>query len=815
MKLMRILITLIVTLMICPVGFAIASAPNFASSSPPGYRASLSRLLSIFNRVSMQGPYQPTGKKLDDRPIPTWYKNAKFGIYFHWLIASVPAYEGVGCWYGNNMYIPGNSAYKHQIKTYGPLSQFGYKDFIPHFTGYRFNANQYAKLFKKAGAKFVAEVVDFHDGFPMFKTSLTPWNAVRMGPKRDVYGQLAKAVRQEGMKLGFAWHGFEHWGFFYPGTQIDSDVRPPYSGEPWSVYGPAEPFSKPLTKAFIDDCMGRLTEIVDQYHPDLAWFDFDDMYVPRADMRKWLSFYYNRGVQWGKQVVDTDKIQPLYAKSCVLDLERGQADHILPHTWMEDTSVSWKDWSYIRNDQFKTDGEIIRELIDDVSKNGIMLLDVGPRPDGTIPAEPVAILRSIGRWLNVNGEAIYSTAPCYALGFGEGPHLHTGGGAFSDAAVEYDSHDFRFTQKGNVIYAIAMDWPRKGDSFLIHSFASNRAISTGGVASVKLLGYTKKLNWEITTEGLRIKCPAVRPCEHAYAFKIVMKGAFLQRMNAMRLNNDKVRIYAKWWNPQPTSVRQSVLILNNGRIVDRDPLNLAPHETMRKLITVGIPKTNHTNIENISVAIPKSLVPLATCRLIDPPISTYYPYDGKTNMEGENIGLFPKLTVSLWVKPKSLSEDYSALMNTDSWTTGSMHFQLLKDGQIELALCNDGQSDTSLPLSNGEWANVAATVDTSKRIAKVYVNGVLEMRIPLSTGNPVHLDKFHLGSWAGNSRFLNGDMANVRIFNRVLTPVEISGLTEEKVPEKGLVASWNFDDIRNGLVSDTSGNHHDLTIISR
>jgi alpha-L-fucosidase len=760
----------------------------------------------------MQGPYHPTGQGLDNRPIPIWYKNAKFGIYFHWLIASVPAYEGVGCWYGNNMYIPGNSAYKHQIETYGPLSQFGYKDFIPHFTGSRFNANQYAKLFKEAGAKFVAEVVDFHDGFPMYKTSLTPWNATRMGPKRDVYGELAKAVRKEGMKLGFAWHGFEHWGFFYPGTQIDSDVRPPYSGEPWSVYGPAEPFSKPLSKAFIDDCMGRLTEIVDQYHPDLAWFDFDDLYVPRADMRKWLSFYYNRGVQWGKQVVDTDKIQPLYAKSCVLDLERGQADHILPHTWMEDTSVSWKDWSYIRNDQFKTDGEIIRELIDDVSKNGIMLLDVGPRPDGTIPAEPRAILRSIGRWLKINGEAIYATKPCNTLGFGEGPHLHTGGGAFSDAAVEYNSHDFRFTQKGNIIYAIAMDWPRKGDAFLIHSFASNRAISTGGVASVKLLGCPKKLNWKMTPEGLWIKCPAMRPCEHAYAFKIAMNGAFLQRMNARRLNNDTVRIYAKWWNPQPTPVRQLIPLLQNGRVVDRQWLKMEPQRTVQQLLSLNIPKSTRSNIEDIALACPKGLAPLASCRLVNPPVSAHYHFNGKTNIEGENVGVFPQMTVSLWVRPKSLTEDYTALLNTDSWTTGSMHFQLLENGEIELALGGDGQSDTTLALTNGEWANVAATVDTLKRSAKVYVNGVLEMQFPLSAENPVHLDKFHLGSWAGNSRFLNGEMADVRIYNRILTPKEINGLVSGIEPMEGLAACWNSQSSSEGNILDASGNGHDLIV---
>jgi alpha-L-fucosidase len=768
--------------------------------------------MSTLNRVSQKGPFHPSDTSLDKRAIPEWYKKAKFGIYFHWLIASAPAYEGVGCWYGNNMYIKGNAAYQHQIDTYGPLSKYGYKDFIPHLTGSQYNADQYAELFKQAGAKFVAEVVDFHDGFPMYKTSLTPWNAVQMGPKRDVYGELANAVKKRGMKLGFAWHGFEHWGFFYPGTQIDSDVRPPYSGSPWSVYGPAEPFDKPLSQAFIQDCMGRLVEIVDQYHPDLAWFDFDDMYVPRPDMRKWLSFYYNRGAQWGRQVVDTDKIQPLYAKSCVLDLERGQTDHILPETWMEDTSVSWKDWSYIRNDQFKTDGEIIHELIDDTSKNGIMLLDIGPRPDGSIPAEPRAILQSIGRGLKINGNAIYGSTPCYILGFGEGPHLHTGGGAFSDEAVEYNSHDFRFTQKGNTIFAIAMDWPRKGDDFLIHSFAANRLISTGGIASVSLLGSNAKLGWKVTPEGLRIKCPIKQPCEHAYAFQITLRGAILEQMNARRLGSRQVKIYSEWWNPQSTGINQSITFFHNGHAIRHAVLHIAANQKTHYTIMLNASLQSQSNIEDFSAGATGKTGTLASCQIITPPATASCIFDGKTVLKGSGLGTLPQLTISLWVKPMKLSEDYSALLNTDSWDTGSMHFQLLENGEIELALGGDGQSDTSLALTNGEWANVAATVDTFKRIAKVYVNGVLEMQIPLSAGNPVHLDKFHLGSWAGNSRFLNGDMADVRIYNRVLTSEEINGLVSGIEPMEGLAACWNSQSSSEGNILDASGNGHDLVV---
>ena len=193
--------------------------------------------------------------------------------------------------------------------------------------------------------------------------------------------------------------------------------------------------------------------------------------MPPEDLRRFLAFYFNRAAQWKKGVAINDKHEHLFPpRANVLDFERGKTSGLRPDLWQTDTSVSWRDWSYMRNDSFKTVDELVRELVDIVSKNGVLLLDIGPRPDGSIPPEPQAILRGIGAWLKVNGEAIYGTRPCWALGFGEGPH-NSGGGGFSDRQVDFTYRDFRFTQKGNAIYAVAMDWPEVADHFLIKSFA--------------------------------------------------------------------------------------------------------------------------------------------------------------------------------------------------------------------------------------------------------------------------------------------------------------------------------------------------------
>ena len=437
---MRHLVCVLLPVVACALGPA-----NAAEMTAEKHQAVLDKLMATMGKVVHDGPYKPTEDSLNAYTAPQWYADAKLGIFMHYGLFSVPGYSGVGCWYGNNMYDAKSGAFKFHRETFGPQDQFGYKDFAPHLTASRFDADQWVALFKEAGARFVVPVSCFHDGFAMWDSKLTDWNAVQKGPKRDYDGLLASASRKQGLKFGVAWHAFFRPDFFRPGRRPGTDMRPPYAGTPWSIYGPGE---VPVSREFIDDSLGRLVELIDGYRPDLIWFDFDTQYIPPQDLRRIMTFYFNRAAQWKKGVAVNDKHEHLFpSHAIVLDFEHGKTSGMRSELWQTDTSVSWRDWSYMRNDSFKTVDELARELVDIVSKNGVLLLDIGPRPDGSIPPEPQAILRGVGAWLKVNGEAIYGTRPCLALGFGEGPH-NSGGGGFSDRQVDFNHHDFRFTQKG-------------------------------------------------------------------------------------------------------------------------------------------------------------------------------------------------------------------------------------------------------------------------------------------------------------------------------------------------------------------------------
>ena len=491
--------------------------------------AELKKLLETMQRTIDAGPYEPTVESLNRRTVPDWYADAKFGIFTHYGLYSVPGYEGRGCWYGHDMYDPDalcgaekqprvkSNTYQFHLENYGPLDKFGYKDFAPLFTAHSFDADEWVSFFKQAGARFFVPVSAFTDGYAMWNSKLTDWNVVKTGPHRDYLGLLAGAARSQGLKFGVSWHAFYRPYWFRTGRRSGTDMYPPFSGTPWSLYGPAT-----ATPEFIDDCLGRLAELVDNYHPDLVWFDNDTDGVDPLVLRRFAAFYFNRAAQWKKQVLINDKTSRFPANSVVLDIERGHEVGLRSKIWQTDTSVSWFDWSYIHNDSFKTEGILIHTLVDVVSKNGVLLLDVGPRADGIIPLEPRALLTGIGAWLQINGDAIYGTRPCQVLGFGEGPH-NSGGGTLSDRAVQYNAHDFRFTQKGDVVYAIAMAWPTVENHFLIRSL-STKSLS-GGISRVRLLGSPSRLDWKLTEQGLWIRRPPHPGYYSAYPFAISVRDS--------------------------------------------------------------------------------------------------------------------------------------------------------------------------------------------------------------------------------------------------------------------------------------------------
>lgn len=466
------------------------------------------------NFIIPEGPFQPDWKSLEGYTVPEWYLDAKFGIFIHWGVYSVPAFENE--WYPRNMYLKGQKAYEHHIDTYGPHRRFGYKDFVPEFKAERWDPDEWAELFKKSGAKYVVLVAEHHDGFAMYDCSYSEWNSIKKGPKRDIARELAVAVRKKGLVFGVSYHRAEHWWFFEGGMQFDSDVKDPRYH---SLYGPAKPSGTQPDEEFLNEWLGRACELVDKYCPQLFWFDWwieQNSFEPY--LKKFAAYYYNRGAQWNLGVAINYKHNAFPEKTAVLDIERGKLDTLRQRFWQTDTSVCKKSWGYIKDHDYKSAGSIILDLVDIASKNGCLLLNIAPRPDGTIPEEQCEILLEVGRWLEINGEAIYGTRPWIV--YGEGP-TRSIGGEFKDQSEPFTGRDIRFTTKGSTLYAIALAWP--GEELVVQSLGTNLRLYQGEIWNIKLLGSEEPVEWSLDETGLRMKVPTHKPCNYAFAFKIEKK----------------------------------------------------------------------------------------------------------------------------------------------------------------------------------------------------------------------------------------------------------------------------------------------------
>lgn len=464
-----------------------------------------------------EGPFEPSWESLANYRVPDWYQNDKFGIFIHWGVYSVPAFGSE--WYPRNMYQQGSREFEHHLSTYGEHKAFGYKDFIPMFKAENYDPDHWADLFRKAGARFVVPVAEHHDGFAMYDTALSDWCASKMGPKRDLIGELAEAVRKQWLVFGLSTHRAEHWWFMDGGMQFDSDVQ---DGQYAGLYGPARPRDSQPNEEFLDDWVARTCELVDKYQPQIVWFDWWIQEPAFASyVQRFAAYYYNRGAEWARGVAINYKYNAFPPGVAVYDIERGQLDDIHPHFWQTDTCVARKSWGYIEGERgYKSAGQLIGDLVDIASKNGALLLNVGPRADGTISKEEEALLLAIGNWLTVNGEAIYDSRPWKV--FGEGPTEVTTG-AFTDTKRQmFGERDIRFTRRGDVLYATVLAIPEK-DEVTIQSLSSSMRLLTKQIDKVELLGVNGDLKWSQTVRGLKVKLPPEKPCEHALVLKITPK----------------------------------------------------------------------------------------------------------------------------------------------------------------------------------------------------------------------------------------------------------------------------------------------------
>ncbi|PWJ37943.1 alpha-L-fucosidase [Sediminitomix flava] len=472
--------------------------------------------------------YEPNWESLQQYEVPKWFQDAKLGIFIHWGAYSVPAYGSE--WYPRLMYMdsvewsPNGEARKEgptyinkfHVENFGELNSFGYKDFIPMFKGEHFNAKEWIDIFEKSGAKYIVPVAEHHDGFAMYKSNHTRWNSVDMGPKKDILGELTTEARNRDLKIGASSHYAFNWNYFTYKEGFDT-MDPQYSdlySKPHEHYAPAD-------KEFLSMWWKRTTDIIDNYQPDILWFDF---YIDREEFSpyhpKIAAYYYNKGVEWNKDVVlqtKNFKMVTFPEGTHVLDIERGKMSDIRKEPWQTDTSIGKNSWGYVKNWKSKDANTLIDDLVDIVSKNGCLLLNVGPKADGTIPEDQQAILFEMGNWLKVNGKAIYGSRPWKI--FGEGPTQVATGHHTEGKNQELTSEDFRFTTNEGRLYAIAMDWAEDG-KMIIPAVSTKSNYISAAVQNVKLLGSNSNLDWRQTEKGLELQLPSEKPCEHAFVFEI-------------------------------------------------------------------------------------------------------------------------------------------------------------------------------------------------------------------------------------------------------------------------------------------------------
>jgi alpha-L-fucosidase len=468
----------------------------------------------------MTGPFQPTMESLTNYSCPEWFRNAKFGIWAHWGPQAVPM---EGDWYARKMYQQGSPDYKDHLARYGHPSTNGWKDIIPLWKAEQWDPGRLMALYKKAGARYFVSMGTHHDDFFLWNSPLHKWNAVNYGPHRDVVGDWQKAAKEHGLPFGVS----EHLGASFTWFQDShkSDHTGPFAGVPydgansnyWDLYHfPAEPgdagwYSK--NPRWQQQWFNEIKELVDNYHPDLLYSDGPVPFGNEVGLSQ-IANLYNDSVQHnhGKLMAVYNCKQPSDGR-WVQDFERGVNGRINPHPWQTDTSIG--DWFYNRHWKYQPLSWTVHMLVDIVSKNGNLLLNVVLRPDGSLVPEVETMLHQLADWTAVNGEAIYGTRPW--LIFGEGPVLAQGG-AFKENFT-YSAKDIRFTTKDKTLYAIALGWPDDG-KVVIKSLAKTDDSSVNKIKRVGLLGYQGKLKFTQTAEGLIVTLPAARLSDLTCSLKI-------------------------------------------------------------------------------------------------------------------------------------------------------------------------------------------------------------------------------------------------------------------------------------------------------
>jgi len=506
------------------------------------------------------GKFKPTWDSLKQYQAPEWFRNAKFGI---WACFGPQSQAEDGDWYARNMYVQGSKQNLYHLAHYGPPSQFGFKDVINTWKADQFDPEKLLALYKRVGAQYFFAMANHHDNFDMWDSKYQPWNAVNVGPKKDIIGLFAKAARDQGLPFGVSVHAAHAWNW-YEITQSSDKTGPlagvPYDGkltkadgkgkwweglDPQDLYDqhhtPGAHYDNPNEinaqwnftsgasipdQAFCDKFYNRTLDLVHKYKPDLIYFDDDALPlwpVSDAGLDIAADFYnfnalqhngQNQGVLFGK------RLTPFETQCMTWDIERGFANRIEPLPWQSDTCIGV--WHYKPGIHYKTPKYVIEALADIVSKNGDMLLNIPVRGNGTIDDKEIAVLNGIAAWMDVNKECIFDTRPWKVYGEGPstlGPQLAPTG-LNEGKARPFTADDVRYTTKGGALYAILLGAP-KGDVNL-KSLGTAANLLSGPVKSVTLVGSDEPLEWSQTADGLSIKAPHGKLSDIATVFKIAL-----------------------------------------------------------------------------------------------------------------------------------------------------------------------------------------------------------------------------------------------------------------------------------------------------
>jgi alpha-L-fucosidase len=486
-------------------------------------------MVSPISNLAGNGPYKPTWDSLLQYDAPEWYRDAKFGIWAHW---SPQCVAEDGDWYGRNLYIEGQKQYDYHLQHYGPQSRFGYKDLCAQWTLLNWEPEELIARYKRAGARIFVALANHHDGLDAWNSKHQPWNAVNLGPHRDVIGTWAKAARAQGLRLGVTVHQARNWWWFQTAHGADKtgpNAGVPYDGrmteadgknqwwqgyDPQRLYGAKHPFNALPEISFVKNFYDRTRDLVEQHDPDLLYFDNPRFPLGWGGMNLG-AFYYNHNLQThgGKQegVITIKEVPEPWLKTVVADVERGITSQTAEFPWQSETCIG--DWHYNRA-LYDKPGEyggylpprdVIHWMIDTVSKNGTFILNIPGKPDGTIDRKEIAVLDRITDWMTVNGEAIYGTRPWKI--YGEGPNAIKAGEFQGDSIAKLSEKDIRFTRSKDekTLYAMPLGWP--AGEFVIAALGTASEQKPGKVERVELIGTGEKVRWHQAADGLHVSLP--------------------------------------------------------------------------------------------------------------------------------------------------------------------------------------------------------------------------------------------------------------------------------------------------------------------